>query len=67
MQMSGKTMSGEMGGMSMVSGRPDLVYLQKSFWAAVGAAIALATVVNIYNKFLYRQRCARFLNMTTAS
>lgn len=55
---SGMSMSSGMGNMSMGNGVPGLFYLQKMFWAAVGAAIALATAVNVYNKILCRQRCA---------
>lgn len=52
-------MSGmSMGGMSMGDGVPSLFYMQKMYWAAVGAAIALATATNIYNKALCRQRFA---------
>ena len=38
--------------MSMDDGVPSLEHMQKMYWAAVGAAIALATVVNIYNRAL---------------
>ncbi|KAK8250790.1 ferric-chelate reductase [Phyllosticta capitalensis] len=57
--MSGMDMGG-MGGMSMgsssPSGLPSLQYFQKMYWAVVGAFIAAATLVNIINYFLYRQR-----------
>ncbi|KAL8823747.1 MAG: hypothetical protein Q9191_005586 [Dirinaria sp. TL-2023a] len=56
MDMSGMSMGSEMGGMSMGSGVPNLFYLQKMFWAVVGAAIGLATAVNVYNELLCRQR-----------
>ena len=59
-------MSGGMGNMSMGKGVPSLSYLQKMFWAAVGAAIALATVVNLYNKLLSRQRYAASLSFTNS-
>ena len=49
-------MSGGMGGISMGSGVPNLFYMQQMFWAAVGAAIACATLVNVLNKLIYRQR-----------
>ncbi|MCJ1467213.1 hypothetical protein MMC07_005836 [Pseudocyphellaria aurata] len=52
MEMSGMSM----GGMSMGDGIPSLFDMQKMYWAAVGAAIATATAVNIYNKVLCRQR-----------
>lgn len=45
-----------MGSMSMGGGGPSMFDLQKMFWAVVGAAIASATLVNVYNKLLYRQR-----------
>ena len=47
---------GSMGNVSMGNGMPSLFYLQKMFWAVIGAAIACATVVNVYNKLLWRQR-----------
>ena len=51
----GMDMSG-MGDMSMGDGVPTLSYIQKMYWAAVGAAIAFATLVNILNKITHRQR-----------
>ncbi|KAL8770585.1 MAG: hypothetical protein Q9194_005129 [Teloschistes cf. exilis] len=45
-----------MGGMSMGDGVPNLFYLQKMYWAVVGTAIGCATLANLYNKCLYRQR-----------
>ena len=45
-----------MGDMSMGDGVPSSEFLQKVYWAAVGAAIACATVVNVYHGFLSRQR-----------
>lgn len=45
-----------MGSMSMGPGVPGLFYLQKMYWAVVGAAIAAATVVNLLNHVLARQR-----------
>ena len=56
--MGGDTDDMDMGSMSMGPGIPDLFYLQKMFWAVIGAAIALATLVNMYNKLLLRQRYA---------
>lgn len=54
--MSGMSMSGGMGNMSMGAGVPNLFYLQKMFWAAIGSAIAVAALINVYNKILCRQR-----------
>ncbi|KAL8732382.1 MAG: hypothetical protein Q9166_002780 [cf. Caloplaca sp. 2 TL-2023] len=54
--MSSMSMSHGMGGMSMGDGVPSLFYVQKMYWAVVGTAIALATIVNVYNNALYRQR-----------
>lgn len=52
-------MSGmDMGGMMMGDGVPSPFDMQQMYWAAVGAAIATATAVNIYNKVLCRQRLA---------
>lgn len=45
-----------MGHMSMGDGIPSSDFLQKVYWAAVGAAIACATIVNVYHRFLLRQR-----------
>ncbi|KAL8697301.1 MAG: hypothetical protein Q9201_007191 [Fulgogasparrea decipioides] len=45
-----------MGGMSMGDGIPSPFYLQKMYWAVVGTAIGCASLINLYNKFLYRQR-----------
>lgn len=47
-----------MGGMSMDDGVPSLFDIQKFYWAVIGAAIGLATLVNVYDKILYRQRYA---------
>ena len=49
-------MAGGMGDMDMGSGVPDLLYLQKIFWAVIGAAIACATVVNFVDVALCWQR-----------
>lgn len=44
-----------MGGMS--SGElPPLDDFPKFYWAVVGSAIGLATLVNVFNHVLYRQR-----------
>lgn len=56
MDMSNMDMGGGMGGMSMGDGVPNLFYLQKMYWAVVGTAIGCATLANLYNKCLYRQR-----------
>lgn len=45
-----------MGDMSMDDGVPSSEFLQKVYWAAVGAAIACATIVNVYHVLLSRQR-----------
>ncbi|KAF2178690.1 hypothetical protein K469DRAFT_598531 [Zopfia rhizophila CBS 207.26] len=44
-----------MGGMSM-GGLPPLKDFPKMYWAAVGSAIGVATLVNIFNHALHRQR-----------
>ena len=58
MDMSGMDMAGGMGSMDMGSGVPDLFYLQKVFWAVIGAAIACATVVHFLDIVLFWQRYA---------
>ena len=40
----------------MEGGAPDRSYLQEMYWTVVGAAIGLATLVNVVNKLLLRQR-----------
>lgn len=62
MDMSGMSM-----GMDMGSGVPSRLELQKMFWAVVGAAIGFATLVNVYNQLLYRQRYADIRNLELAS
>ncbi|KAF2196510.1 ferric-chelate reductase [Delitschia confertaspora ATCC 74209] len=47
-----------MGSMSMGNGVPPLLDFPKMYWAVVGTAVAIATMVNVYNKVLYRQRLA---------
>ncbi len=67
MDVSGMSMGGgdgSMGNMSVGNDVPSLFYLQQMFWAVIGAAIASATVVNIYNKLLWRQRLARYTPST---
>ena len=49
---------GGMGSMSMEDGVPSHAYLQQMYWAVVGAAIGVATFVNVLNKFLLYQRLA---------
>ncbi|KAL8992373.1 MAG: hypothetical protein Q9169_007149 [Polycauliona sp. 2 TL-2023] len=48
--------SHSMAHMSMGAGIPSLPSLQTSYWAAICTIIGVATLVNVYNKFLYRQR-----------
>ncbi|KAL8908554.1 MAG: hypothetical protein Q9207_000764 [Kuettlingeria erythrocarpa] len=45
-----------MGSVAMSEGVPSPFYLQKMYWAVIGAGIGCATIVNLYNEFLYRQR-----------
>jgi hypothetical protein len=49
--------AGGMGSMSMQEGVPNLFYLQRMYWALIGAAIAFATMINVLNKLLALQRC----------
>ncbi|KAJ4297991.1 ferric-chelate reductase Frp1 [Kalmusia sp. IMI 367209] len=46
-----------MGSMSM-GGTAPLIEFPKYYWAVVGTAIGIATLVNVYNNVLYRQRLA---------
>ena len=46
----------EMGGMSMGSGVPSLDYMQATYWVVVGGAIGVATLTNILNNIIFRQR-----------
>lgn len=39
-------------------GVPGLFYMQDMFWAFVGTALGVATLVNLFNQILYRQRIA---------
>jgi hypothetical protein len=48
--------SAAMGSMSM-GGLPPLAYFPQYYWAVIGTVIAIATLVNVYNHLLYRQRC----------
>ena len=45
----------DMGGMSMGGGL-DPFYLQQMFWAVVGTAIGIATLVNVINRCISWQR-----------
>ncbi|KAH0543190.1 hypothetical protein FGG08_002451 [Glutinoglossum americanum] len=45
-----------MGDMTMGDGVPTFFSLQQMYWAAVGAAVACATAVNIYEKALCKHR-----------
>ena len=48
-----------MGGMmTMAAGVPGLSYMQQIFWAFIGTALAVATLTNVFNQILYRQRIA---------
>ena len=58
MDMSGMDVAGGMGDMYIGRGVPDLFYLQKMFWAVIGAAIACATVVHFLDVVLFWQRYA---------
>jgi hypothetical protein len=51
MDMSGMPM----GSMS-TGGLPALIEFPKMYWAVVGSAIGVATLVNLFNYVLYRQR-----------
>ncbi|KAH8601429.1 ferric reductase NAD binding domain-containing protein [Bisporella sp. PMI_857] len=44
--------------MSMGVGVPGLFHMQNVFWAFIGTAIGVATLVNLFNQILYRQRLA---------
>lgn len=44
-----------MGSMSM-GGMAPLIEFPKYYWVVVGTAIGIATVVNVFNNVLYRQR-----------
>ncbi|KAL8757446.1 MAG: hypothetical protein Q9199_002230 [Rusavskia elegans] len=48
--------SHSMAHMSMGEGVPSLPQLQNFYWAVICTAIGCATLVNLYNKALYRQR-----------
>ena len=44
-----------MGSMSM-GGLPPLIDFPKMYWAVVGSAVGIATLANVFNHVLYRQR-----------
>uniref|UniRef100_A0A093V8B0 ferric-chelate reductase (NADPH) n=1 Tax=Talaromyces marneffei PM1 TaxID=1077442 RepID=A0A093V8B0_TALMA len=46
----------DMGGMSTGAGIPTFFQFQQYYWAIVGTVIAVATVANIFNLFLAKQR-----------
>src|SRR4051794_2774979 len=46
------------GEMSMGAGVPGLFHMQQVFWAFVGTALGVATLVNVFNQILYHQRMA---------
>lgn len=48
--------AGGMGGISTGNGALNLFYVQKMYWAVLGAAIAFATLINVLNKVLALQR-----------
>jgi len=48
--------AGGVGGTSVESGVPDLFYIQRMYWAVIGAAIAFAALINVTNKVLALQR-----------
>jgi hypothetical protein len=56
MDMSGMAM----GAMSM-GGMAPLIEFPKYYWAVVGTAIGIATLVNMFNIALYRHRYAHRL------
>ena len=58
--MDNSSHGGGMGGMSTGAGVPNNFYIQKTYWAVVGAALALATAVNVLNKILAWQRYFTF-------
>src|SRR4051794_27644954 len=46
------------GEMSMGAGVPGLFHMQQVFWAFIGTALGVATLVNFFNQILYHQRMA---------
>ncbi len=55
------------GAMVMNVGVPGLFYMQQIFWAFVGTAIAVGTLLNIFNNLLYRQRISASKNTDSAA
>ncbi len=53
--------------MVMTVGVPGLFYMQQIFWAFVGTAIAVGTLLNVFNIFLYRQRISASKKTATAA
>lgn len=53
--------AGGMGSMSMGDGVPNLFYVQRMYWAVLGASIGFATLVNVLNKVQALQRYCRTL------
>lgn len=65
MDMDGMDMSG-MGGVdtgSTVPGAPSLDYLMQYYWAVVGTFIGVATLVNVANMLICRQRSVPMLEV----
>ena len=63
--MQDHDMSGmAMGSMDMGDGVPSLSSMQSTYWTFIGAAIAFATLMNVYNKVLCRQRLAAAARQT---
>ncbi|KAI4215553.1 MAG: hypothetical protein LQ351_002022 [Letrouitia transgressa] len=61
MDMSGMHMGGALGGMHMGKSVSN-PFLQKVFWAAVGAAIGCAVLINVFEKILCYRRFRAFIN-----
>jgi hypothetical protein len=51
--------------MHMGNGVPGLFYLQRMYWAVVGTAIGIATLVNVLDKIVETQRSVNRLFPTT--
>ncbi|KAI4163557.1 MAG: hypothetical protein LQ342_002829 [Letrouitia transgressa] len=61
MDMSGMHMGGALGGMQMGNSVSN-PFLQKVFWAIVGAAIGCVVVINAFEKILCYRRLRAFIN-----
>ncbi len=48
--------AGGTGATSTGNGLPNLFYVQKMYWVVLGAAVAVATLINVLNKVLALQR-----------